>query len=47
MKYFLLPDKTYREADLYEWSEQFEEMSQKGERHVGDDHICGKHVSTV
>lgn len=47
MKYVLLPDKTYREADLYEWSEQFEEMSKKGERHVGDDHVCGKHVSTV
>lgn len=46
-KYFLLPDKTYRPAELMEWSEQFEEMSKANTRHVGDDVVLGKHVSTV
>ncbi len=46
-KYYLNEDKTYRPADLMEWAEQFEELSKKDERHVGDDIILGKHVSTV
>jgi len=47
MQYFLLPDKTYREADLLEWSQQYEEMYNAGTRHVGNDQICGKRISTV
>lgn len=43
MKYYLNEDKTYREATLEEWSEQFEHM----DRHVGNDIVLGKHVSTV
>lgn len=42
-KYYLNEDHTYREATLEEWSEQFEHM----DRHVGNDMIHGKHVSTV
>lgn len=43
MKYYLNEDKTYRPAELLEWAEQFENMN----RHVGNDVVCGKHVSTV
>ncbi len=42
-KYYLNEDKTYRPAELMEWAEQFEHM----DRHVGNDMIEGKHVSTV
>ena len=41
--YYLNEDKTYRPASLHEWATQFEHM----ERHVGDDQVNGKHVSTV
>lgn len=41
--YYLNEDKTYRPASLHEWATQFEHM----ERHVGDDMVLGKHVSTV
>lgn len=47
MFYYLLPDKTYRETDMYEWSEQFEEMWRKDERHVSSDIINDKYISTV
>jgi hypothetical protein len=43
MKYFLNEDKTYRSAELMEWAEQFETM----DRHVGNDIVHGKLVSTV
>lgn len=43
MKYYLNEDKTYRPATLDEWAEQFEHM----DRHVGNDCVHGKHVSTV
>jgi hypothetical protein len=43
VKYYLNEDKTYRPAELMEWAEQFEYM----DRHVGNDMIEGKHVSTV
>lgn len=41
--YYLNEDKTYRPAELMEWAEQFEHM----ERHVADDNLNGKRVSTV
>lgn len=42
-KYYLNEDHTYRPATLEEWSDQFENM----ERHVAEDIILGKRVSTV
>ena len=43
MKYFLNEDKTYRQCELMEWCEQFEIM----DRHLGNDIINDKHISTV
>ena len=43
MMYFLNEDKTYREADVFEWGQQFEKM----DRHVAEDMINGFRVSTV
>ena len=43
MMYYLNDDKTYRKCSIEEWAFQFETMN----RHVGDDIINGKHVSTV
>lgn len=43
MMYFLNEDKTYRQCEVLEWGMQFETMN----RHVGDDVIDDKHVSTV
>ncbi len=47
MFYFLNEDKTYRPCELDEWSNQFENMSIQGVRHVAEDFINGCHVSTI
>lgn len=41
--YFLNPDHSYRPCDVFEWGEQFEKM----DRHIADEIVEGKHVSTV
>lgn len=41
--YYLNPDKTYRQCDVFDWINQFEHM----DMHVGSDMINGFHVSTV
>lgn len=43
MYYFLNEDKTYNPCDLMTWANQFEFM----DRHVGDDCINDKRVSTI
>lgn len=45
--YLLNPDHSVHECTYEEWSEQFEKMSKKGSRHLADEMINGKHVSTV
>jgi hypothetical protein len=48
MSYFYLnEDHSVRECDLCEWSEQFEQMSLSKQRHIAEDLIDGKIVSTV
>ena len=45
--YYLNDDHTYIKCDVRVWSQQFEEMSRKGTRHVADDVLMGYHISTV
>jgi len=45
--YYLNEDKTVRPCHLLTWSTQFQKLSMLGKKHVGDDEIEGKRVSTV
>ena len=45
--YYLNEDKTYRPANLMEWSEQLQRLAKANTRHVGKDIIHGHMVSTV
>lgn len=45
--YFLNSDHTFRECDLMEWADQFEEMIKENTKHVAEDIINDHHVSTV
>lgn len=45
--FYLNDDHTVRKCSAEEWSKQFEEMSEAGNRHIRLDHINGKCISTV
>lgn len=45
--YYLNDDHSVTPCDINRWSEQYEEMSRNNTKHVGNDKIDGKHISTV
>lgn len=45
--YFLNKDHTYTPCSMMKWASQFEDMSMTNTKHVAEDIIDGKHVSTV
>jgi len=45
--YYLHEDKSITPCSLAEWSEQRQEMSRKRTKHVNDEMVDGKRVSTV
>lgn len=48
MSYFYLnEDHSVRECGMCEWATQFEEMAKNNTKHVAEETVNGKHVSTV
>lgn len=45
--YYLNKDHTTRRCTLEEWAAQYEEMAKTDTKHVGEDFIERKHISTV